>query len=165
RLCYLVDKTFAREYTGGREDGTPGPVFHRKINRHISGLNRRKIVRDIVTSPGPILVPGSVAHLLGIERRNIMKRAGFGVLPRDRHSLRIESSRQIMDGGRLKMAMFHIVDTRPEKLHRRFGCAGDIGRFDRIIDCEAPAKPTTNHGDVYVNIRWRNAEKFGDFPL
>ena len=77
----------------------------------------------------------------------------------------IESSRQIMNRGCLKMAMLHVVDTRPEKLHRPFGRAGDVRRFDRIIDSEAPAKPTTNQCDVYLNICWYNAEEFGDLVL
>ena len=63
------------------------------------------------------------------------------------------------------MALFHVVDTRPEKLHRPFGRAGNVRRFDRIIDSEAPAEPTTNQRDVYLNIRRSNTEKFGHFLL
>ena len=63
------------------------------------------------------------------------------------------------------MAMLHVVDTRPEKLHRPFGRAGDVRRLDRIIDSEAPAKPTTNQCDVYLNICRSNTEKFGHFVL
>ena len=85
-----------------------------------------------------------------------MKRSGLGVFPRDRDSLRIESSRKIMDGCRLKMSMLHVVSARPEKLDRSFGGARNVRGLNRIIDSEASAESTTNQRDVHVHIGRRD---------
>ena len=57
-----------------------------------------------------------------------------------------------MRGGRLEMAVLHVVRPRPEDLHRRFGRARNFRRFDRVIDCEPPAESAANQGDVDLDL-------------
>src|SRR5882724_8411999 len=131
-------------------------MFYWKIDRDVGRLDRRKCVRNIIAPPRPVLIPRGVAHLLWIERRNIMKRSGLGVFPRDRGSLRVKSSREVMDGCRLKMSLLHVVRARPEKLDRSFGGARNVRSFNCIIDSEASAKSTTNQSDVHIHIGRRD---------
>src|SRR4029434_697707 len=123
-------------------------MFYWKIDRDVGRLDRWKCVRNIIAPPRPILIPRGVAHFFWIERRNIMKRSGLGMFPRDRDSLRVKSSRKVMDGCRLKMSLLHVISARPEKLDRRFGGAGNVRGFNCIVDSEASAKSTTNQRDV-----------------
>src|SRR6202035_4650940 len=127
-------------------------MFYWKIDRDIGGLERWKRIRNIIASPRPVLIPGGVAHFFWIECRNIMKRSGLGVFPRNRGSLRVKSSRKVMNGCRLKMSLLHVVSARPEKLDRSFGGTRNVRGLDRIIDSEASAEATTNQRDVHVHV-------------
>src|SRR6266480_1128151 len=131
-------------------------MFYWKIDRNVGCLDRWKCIRNIIAPPRPVLIPRGIAHFFWIERRNIMKRSGFGVFPRERGSLRVKSSRKIMDGCRLKMSLLHVVSARPEKLDRSFGGARNGRSFNCIIDSEASAKSTTNQSDVHIHIGRRD---------
>ena len=83
----------------------------------------------------------------------------------ERGSFGVKSSRKIMDGGRLKMSLLHVVSSRPEKLDRSFGGTRNVRCFDSIIDSEAPAKSTTNQSDVYIHIGRCDTEQLGNLFL
>src|SRR4029077_8434560 len=132
-------------------------MFYVEIDPDIGGFDRWKRIRNIIASPRPVLIPRGVAHFFWIEWRNIMKRSGLGVFPRNRGSLRVKSSRKVMDGCRLKMSLLHVVSARPEKLDRSFGGARNVRGFNCIIDSEASAESTTNLRDVHIHIGRRDS--------
>src|ERR1700745_492582 len=140
-------------------------MFYWKIDRDVGRLDRWKCIRHIIATPRPVLIPRGVAHFFWIERRNIMKRSGLGVFPSERGSLRVKSSRKVMNGRRLKMSLRHVVSARPEKLDRSFGGTRNVRGFNCIIDSEASAKSTTNQRDVHIHIGRRDPEQLSNLLL
>src|SRR4051812_29294111 len=85
-----------------------------------------------------------------------MKRARLGVFPGNRLALSVQSDGKKMRGSRLKMAVLHVVRSRPENLDGCFGRTRNLRRFERIIDREAPAKTAADQRDVHLNLlRWQ----------
>src|SRR3954468_15813853 len=114
----FVDERFAREDARRRKYRAPGPMQDRQIHRHITGLDRGNRVRKIVNAPGITTIKGGVPQRVRSDGREIMKRSRLRMFPGDRFVLRVQPDRKKMRGGRLKMAMLHVVRARPEDLDR-----------------------------------------------